>query len=139
MPGTIDTYLESTLESVESAEAMCAEAAKSQGMDDDACLDLGLAVREAMVNAVMHGNQYNSGKRVHLAIAAASGAVRISITDEGQGFDLNHVPDPTEGENLLRGSGRGLLLIQAFVDEFTVKRTAAGGAQVTLVKYAIND
>ena len=55
------------------------------------------------------------------------------------GFDLNRVPDPTQGDNLLRGGGRGLLLIQTFVDEFTVKKATAGGAEVILVKYANSD
>jgi serine/threonine-protein kinase RsbW len=139
MPGTVDTLLESNLESVDSAESLCVDAAKHIGLDEDACMDLGLAVREAMVNAVVHGNKYSVEKKVHLVLDPKPGSLRITIADQGEGFDLNHVPDPTEGENLLRGSGRGLLLIQAFVDEFTVRRTRAGGAEVTLVKYGIAD
>jgi len=139
MPGTTDTFLESNLDSVDSAEAMCANAAKNLGLDEDACMDLGLAVREAMVNAVAHGNKYDAAKQVRLILDVRSDSLRITIIDQGDGFDLNRVPDPTQGENLLRGSGRGLLLIQAFVDEFTVKKTSAGGAEVTLVKYAISD
>ena len=118
---------------------MCANAAKNLGLDEDACMDLGLAVREAMVNAVAHGNKYDAAKQVRLILDVRSDSLRITIIDQGDGFDLNRVPDPTQGENLLRGSGRGLLLIQAFVDEFTVKKTSAGGAEVTLVKYAISD
>ena len=139
MPGTLDQLLESNLESVDTAETLCVDAAKQLGLDEDACMDLGLAVREAMVNAVAHGNKYDAGKQVRLQVETRTDAVRITIVDQGEGFDLNRVPDPTQGDNLLRGSGRGLLLIQAFVDEFTVKRTAAGGAEVTLVKYSITD
>jgi serine/threonine-protein kinase RsbW len=131
--------LESNLESVDSAETLCVEAAKQLGLDEDACLDLGLAVREAMVNAVAHGNQYDPNKKVRLILESRSDSLRITMIDQGNGFDLNRVPDPTEGANLMRGSGRGLLLIQTFVDEFTVKKTSAGGAEVTLVKYAISD
>jgi len=139
MPGTTDTFLESNLESVDSAETMCVDAGKEIGLDEDACFDLGLAVREAMVNAVAHGNKYDAAKKVRLTLETRADSLRITIVDQGEGFDLNRVPDPTEGDNLLRGSGRGLLLIQAFVDEFTVKKTPAGGAEVTLVKYAISD
>lgn len=139
MPGTLDQFLESNLESVDSAEALCVDAAKKIGLDEDACMDLGLAVREAMVNAVAHGNKYDAAKQVRLVLETRSDSLRITIIDQGDGFDLNRVPDPTEGENLMRGSGRGLLLIQTFVDEFTVRKSPAGGAEVTLVKYAISE
>ncbi len=139
MPGTTDTFLESNLDSVDSAEALCVEAAKQLGLDEDACMDLGLAVREAMVNAVAHGNNYDAAKKVRLVLESRADSLRITIADQGEGFDLNRVPDPTQGANLLRGSGRGLLLIQTFVDEFTVRKSSAGGAEVTLVKYAISD
>ena len=139
MPGTLDTSLESNLESVNKAEALCVEAGAKIGLDEDACMDLGLAVREAMVNAVAHGNNYDAAKQVRFILDSRSDSVRITIIDQGNGFDLNRVPDPTQGDNLLRGGGRGLLLIQTFVDEFTVKKATAGGAEVILVKYANSD
>ncbi len=139
MPGTFDTFLESNLASVDFAETHCVDAAKQIGLDEDACMDLGLAVREAMINAVGHGNKYDAAKQVHLVLETRSDSLRITITDQGNGFDLNRVPDPTEGENLMRGGGRGLLLIQTFVDEFTVRKSSSGGAEVVLVKYAISD
>jgi serine/threonine-protein kinase RsbW len=139
MPGTTDTFLESNLDSVDKAESLCVDEAKLLGLDEDACMDLGLAVREAMVNAVAHGNKYDAAKQVRLVLDARPDCLRITIVDQGEGFDLNRVPDPTQGDNLMRGSGRGLLLIQTFVDEFTVKKTAEGGAEVTLVKYSISD
>lgn len=139
MPGNLDTQLESNLESVDSAESICLGAARQIGLSEDACMDLGLAVREAMVNAVVHGNQYDVDKRIRLTLEYLPDSLRITITDQGNGFDLNRVPDPTVGANLLRGSGRGLLLIQTFVDEFSVRRSVSGGAEVVLVKYAISD
>jgi serine/threonine-protein kinase RsbW len=136
MTGITDTLLASTLASVDSAEAMVVESAAALGLDEDARMDLGLAIREAMVNAVAHGNAYSPEKQVRLILETRPDAVRVTIIDQGEGFDLNKVPDPTQGENLMRESGRGLLLMQAFVDEFSVKRSAAGGAEVVLVKYA---
>jgi len=135
MIGTTDSLLASNLESVDSAEALVVDAAAALGLDEDARMDLGLAIREAMVNAVAHGNQYSPDKQVRLILERRTDAVKVTIIDQGEGFDLNRVPDPTQGENLLRESGRGLLLMQAFVDEFSVKRTASGGAEVVLVKY----
>lgn len=135
MTGTTDTLLASTLQSVDSAEALVVEAAAALGLDEDARMDLGLAIREAMVNAVAHGNQYSAEKQVRLILETRADAIKATIIDQGEGFDLNRVPDPTQGENLLRDSGRGLLLMQAFVDEFSVKRTPLGGAEVVLVKY----
>ena len=135
MIGTTDSLLASNLESVNAAEALVVDAAAALGLDEDARMDLGLAIREAMVNAVAHGNQYSPDKQVRLILERRTDAVKVTIIDQGEGFDLNRVPDPTQGENLLRESGRGLLLMQAFVDEFSVKRTASGGAEVVLVKY----
>ncbi len=136
MTGTTDSLLASNLESVDSVEALVVDAAAALGLDEDARMDLGLAVREAMVNAVAHGNEYSPDKQVRLILERRTDAVKVTIIDQGEGFDLNRVPDPTQGENLMRESGRGLLLMQAFVDEFSVKRTASGGAEVVLVKYA---
>jgi serine/threonine-protein kinase RsbW len=136
MTGSTDTLFASNLASVDAAEAMVVESAVALGFDEDSRMDLGLAIREAMVNAVAHGNAYSPDKQVRLILAVSAGSIRVTIMDQGEGFDLNQVPDPTRGENLLRESGRGLLLMQAFVDELSVKRTAAGGAEVVLVKYA---
>lgn len=136
MTGITDTLFASTLASVDSAEAMVVESAATLGLDEDARMDLGLAIREAMVNAVAHGNGYSPDKQVRFILETRPDAVRVTIIDQGEGFDLNKVPDPTQGENLMRESGRGLLLMQAFVDEFSVKRSASGGAEVVLVKYA---
>ena len=136
MTGSTDTLFASNLASVDAAEAMVVESAAALGFDEDSRMDLGLAIREAMVNAVAHGNAYSPDKQVRLLLAVGTGSIRVTIIDQGEGFDLNQVPDPTRGENLLRESGRGLLLMQAFVDEFSVKRSAQGGAEVVLVKYA---
>ena len=133
MIGTTDSLLASNLESVDSAEALVVDAAAALGLDEDARMDLGLAIREAMVNAVAHGNHYSPDKQVRFILERRADAVKVTIIDQGEGFDPNRVPDPTQGQNLMRDSGRGLLLMQAFVDEFSVKRTASGGAEVVLV------
>src|SRR5271157_3492243 len=122
--------LDSTLDSVEVAETAVLGAAREIGFHEDDLHQLGMAVRESMVNAVVHGNRYNARKKVHLFVSKSPGHVTIIVGDEGDGFDMNSVPDPLAEENLLKQSGRGLLLIQAFVDEFQVSRRHAGGTEV---------
>ncbi|HYL36006.1 MAG TPA: ATP-binding protein [Bryobacteraceae bacterium] len=127
--------LDSTLDSVEVAETAVLKDAESIGFGEEELHQLGMAVRESMVNAVVHGNRYNARKKVHVSITKAPDRLTIVIADEGEGFDLSELPDPLAEENLLRQSGRGLLLIQAFVDEFQVRRGEPRGTEVRMVKY----
>lgn len=127
--------LDSALESVDSAETAVLEAAERLGFDEDSLHQIGMAVRESMVNAVVHGNRYNARKKVHLSIATGEDGLTVTIVDEGEGFDLSSLPDPLAEENLLRQSGRGILLIQAFVDEFQVRRVQPNGTEVRMVKH----
>jgi serine/threonine-protein kinase RsbW len=87
-----------------------------------------------MVNAVVHGNRYNARKKVHVMIQRTSDRLSIVIQDEGDGFDMATLPDPLANENLLRHSGRGLLLIQAFMDEFSIRPREPKGTEVKMVK-----
>ena len=75
-----------------------------------------LAVEEALVNAIKHGNGSDASKQVHVVCKLARDLVRVEITDEGQGFDPAIVPDPTADENLENPSGRGIMLMRSFVD-----------------------
>jgi len=133
---TVEMLLSSTLESVDVAEAEVSRIVEAIGLAEEDRHRLGMAVRESMVNAVVHGNRYNSEKSVQLRIAQEPDRLIVQITDEGEGFELSSVPDPLAQENLLRQSGRGILLIQAFVDEFQVRRRdGRDGTEVRLVKY----
>ncbi len=130
----VDTKFESTLDSVDAAETLVLRIAQEAGFDEDDLHRLGMAVREAMVNAVVHGNRYNLKKKVHLDVAADTDRIQIRIADEGDGFEPQELPDPLAEENLLRQSGRGLLLIQAFVSEFSMKKAEPPlGTEVRLV------
>lgn len=127
--------MESSLESVDSAESAVLKAAQEIGFDEDDLHKIGMAVRESMVNAVVHGNRYSARKKVHLSISKSRDRLSVVIGDEGEGFDYGAVPDPLSEENLLRQSGRGLLLMQAFVDELEVRRRKPSGMEVRMVKY----
>jgi serine/threonine-protein kinase RsbW len=129
------TTLESTLESVDKAETLAVAEAAKAGFDEEGQQQIGMAIRECMVNAVVHGNRYSKNKKVHLDIEQSNDSLTIVIGDEGAGFDLQSLPDPLAPENLLRQSGRGLLLIRAFMDEFDLHPRSGGGTEVRLVKH----
>lgn len=127
--------LDSTLESVDSAEALALGAARTAGLTEEELQKIAMAVRESMVNAVVHGNRYSAHKKVRLTIASRPGRLTVKIADEGEGFDYDDLPDPLAPENLLRSSGRGIFLIRAFMDEFKIRRLKPAGTEVTLIKY----
>ena len=131
----LDQHYPSTLESVDEAESHILAAAEQTGFDEDEQHRIGMAVRECMVNAVVHGNRYNRNKRVHVVVRVEqAGRFTIQITDEGEGFEMQEVPDPLNETNLLRHSGRGLFLMGAFMDDMKVRKAPGGGTEVTLVK-----
>jgi serine/threonine-protein kinase RsbW len=130
-----EKVLESTLDSVDEAEEAVLQTARKMGFDDDDMHRIGMSVRETMVNAVVHGNRYNARKKVWLSIANTPERLEIVIGDEGDGFNMDKLPDPLAEENLLRHSGRGLLLIQAFMDEFQIRNRDPKGTEVKMVKY----
>lgn len=132
---SIDTFLESNLESVDGAEELVLKVAEEIGFQEEDLHKIGMAIRETMVNAVVHGNRYNAHKKVHLTVARGSDHIAVTVADQGNGFDLGSLPDPLAEENLLQQSGRGILLIRAFVDDFQTRRLAPSGTEVRLVKY----
>jgi serine/threonine-protein kinase RsbW len=131
----LDTDLKSVLESADDAESMVLDIARQAGFPEDDLHKIGMAVRESIVNAVVHGNRYNVRKKVRLAVFNSSDRLTVTVADEGEGFDLSALPDPLAEGNLLQQSGRGIFLIRAFVDQFEVRRLAPGGTEVKLVKY----
>jgi serine/threonine-protein kinase RsbW len=86
---------------------------------DGSEMDIEMALREALANAVIHGNGENSGKRVYVTCRCCyiSGEVSITVRDEGHGLDSNTVQDPTAPENRLFAHGRGIYLMKSLMDE----------------------
>jgi len=98
-------------------------------MDSDS--NMRLALHEAITNAIRHGNQMDVDKKVIIEVELDHNQAVFTITDEGSGFDPSDVGDPTEGENLFRDCGRGLLLIRHLMDEVRYNQR---GNQVTMIK-----
>jgi serine/threonine-protein kinase RsbW len=130
----LDQNYPSTLESVDQAEMEILKAAAEAGFDEDEQHRIGMAVRECMVNAVVHGNRYNRNKQVHVGVLKDNDMFTIRIADQGEGFEREEVPDPLHDNNLLRHSGRGLFLMGAFMDDVKIRKVAPSGTEVTLSK-----
>jgi len=79
--------------------------------------DVEIALREALANAIIHGNHENPGKRVHVRCRCEPSEISIAVKDEGQGFDINKIADPTAPENSGSVHGRGIYLMKVLMDE----------------------
>jgi serine/threonine-protein kinase RsbW len=133
--GRLNVTLASRLESLDLAQSLIAQFAERAGYSKQQCEEIGLAVRESVTNAVLHGNHSDLNKEVFLTADMRAPGLVISIRDEGEGFDPASLPDPLVPENLHHESGRGLLLIKAFMDEVILRRAALGGMELTITKY----
>jgi len=135
---SVERSFDSTLESVDRAEDLAIGMARRAGFGEEDLMKIGLAVRESMVNAVVHGNRYNTNKHVHFTAGISGNRLTVRVADEGEGFDYANVPNPLQPENLLRTSGRGIFLIRSFMDDFQSRRLEPAGTEVTLVKFAVS-
>ena len=93
--------------------------------------NLFVALDEAFVNAVKHGNKFDMSKRVRISVDLSPEEARFTIEDEGEGFDVNNIPDPRDPENLFKDSGRGVMFIYNIMDEVTYN---SRGNRLTMVK-----
>jgi len=131
----LDLILDGTLESVDIAEKRIVRFCQRVGYSERQRCEIGLAVRESVANAILHGNCCDPKKKVMLAAELRDAGVVISVKDEGKGFDPRSLPNPLDPRNLLRESGRGVYLVKALMDKVTIRRLASCGMQVTMVKY----
>lgn len=125
--------LDSSLESVNKAEQTAHDIAVKTGFDEDETQRISMAVREAAVNAVLHGNAYDPRKKVLITFETTPENLTVTIRDEGKGLNSEDIPDPLAPENLLKQSGRGIFLIRAFMDEVHF-RNMEPGTEITLIK-----
>jgi serine/threonine-protein kinase RsbW len=112
-------------------EAAILEAVQRHGFDQENYFAIRTALDEALVNAIKHGNRRDPAKKVHVEASVSDQRVEIFIEDEGPGFNRSGVPDPTAEENLERCSGRGILLMESYMDSVSWDRD---GRRVRLVK-----
>lgn len=133
-PSRTSLTLDSSIESVDLVEKNAEEFAARAGFDEDTVPNIAIAVREAAVNAVIHGNAYDPAKHITVSFETSSDSLIVRITDQGNGLDPDAIPDPLAPENILRGSGRGIFLIRAFMDEVHFRQLHPG-TELTLIKH----
>ena len=101
------------------------------GYGNESTFAIKLALEEVLINAIKHGNKFDPAKKVHVECTITPKQAEIIIEDEGAGFEREEVPDPTLNENLTKCSGRGILLIEAYMDNVEYSNR---GRRVRLVK-----
>jgi len=131
---TVELKLPSRIEAIGEAAGAAMDAARRLGFADDALFGVELAVREAVTNAVLHGNQSDESKPVEVGLSGTEAELVITVRDRGAGFDPEAVADPTAAENILKASGRGILFMRTFMDEVTWERPPEGGTLVRMTK-----
>lgn len=100
--------------------------AKDLGLSEEQLSVLLLAVTEATTNAIIHANKCDPEKLVKVHAQIVDSKLIVKIKDEGKGFDPSKLPDPTEPENLLKDSGRGVYLMKVYMDEVKYNVTPSG-------------
>ena len=133
-PDTISLTLSSRIEWIDAVDAVVEDLARLTGFDETARHGIVLAVREAMNNAVLHGNDCDTSKTISVDFEVDDRSLRVRIRDQGSGFQVSEIPDPTLGENLLKSSGRGVHLMRCLMDEVDVSRTDSSGGEIVMIK-----
>ncbi len=136
-PSVNDTTLDLTIPSIPEkagdVDQIIEDLTAKAGYSDAMRGDIAIAVNEVVKNAILHGNKCDSEKAVVIRCSCHPTEFRIYVSDLGSGFDPDDVPDPLDPENLLKETGRGLLILRTLMDEVNVDTTDSG-TRVTLVK-----
>ncbi len=96
---------------------------RAHGLEERDTFSIVMAVEEALINAIKHGNQLDPSKFVRVSIRLEATTFEVEISDDGPGFDPGDVPDPTEVENLERPCGRGLLMMRHYMSVVRYSKT----------------
>lgn len=129
---TVGLTIASDFNFVELAEIVSTNLAKLIGFDDDTTMWIGMAVREAVINAIRHGNKQDQSKHVDIRFSINADTIAVQVMDQGEGFDPTIIPNPLDPENLLKPSGRGIFYIRTFMDEVEFSSRPGGGTVVSM-------
>ena len=129
---TISIEIPSLVENIRIVESFIDNAKEKYQLDDDLYGNIMIAVIESVNNAIIHGNQLIKEKFVQLSMILEENSVSFLIKDQGKGFIINDLPDPTAPENLTKTGGRGIFLMKHLADEVTFNND---GQEVKLTFY----
>jgi len=127
----------SAFEMLDFVQVVSDHVGQTLGLDDDTQHYVGVAIRECVINAIMHGNRNDSSKHVFVEFSTAHAphsVLTIRVRDQGEGFDPDTLADPLAPENLLKASGRGIFLIRSFMDDVQLRSAPEGGMEVRMIK-----
>ena len=127
----VEITISSRFENIELVQVIAEHLCETSGLDEDGSHWVGMAVREAVANAIKHGNKLDLKKRVFVEFSVDDGQLEIRISDEGKGFDPTGVKDPLDPANLMKTSGRGIFYMKTFMDE--VDYSFENGEGTTLI------
>jgi serine/threonine-protein kinase RsbW len=119
---------------VDEAAAAVSEFLNRLGIGEEVAFGVDMAVREAVTNAVIHGNKLDDAKVVAVKLKNTPEGFEISVHDQGAGFNPDDIPDPTKDENILKTSGRGIFFMRNFMDEVEWYAEPEGGTSVRMIK-----
>ncbi len=108
--------------------------AQQVGFSEDAIVDIAISISEAVNNAILHGNRKNPRKKVRVLVDTIENGIVLKIRDEGRGFTPVDLCDPRDPDNLMKCSGRGILIQKSLMDEVNFRAAPGGGTEVELVK-----
>ena len=131
---TVELKIQSSLDYADLVENLTNNLTALAGCDSDHAYFIEMAVREVLINAIRHGNQFDLQKQVKLQFRFDETRFEVEINDQGRGFDYEHLPDPCDPANLLKSSGRGIFLVRSFMDDFSLVYVPNQGTQVKFVK-----
>jgi serine/threonine-protein kinase RsbW len=133
-PRSFELTVPSRLEEMANVHTLVEEAIREYNLSEDLAHWIELTISESMINAIQHGNKCDPEKKATLKISSDGNSIEITVEDQGKGFQLDDVADPTNVENLLKPSGRGILIIRSFMDEVNLSRREGGGSRLRMVK-----
>ena len=131
---TTELRFASRIEAVDRAATAVSEFLSLVGVSEDVAFGIDMAVREAVTNAVLHGNKLDETKFTEISLKTSPGAFEITVHDQGAGFNPDDIPDPTKEENVLKTSGRGIFFMRNFMDEVEWSPDPRGGTTVRMTK-----
>ncbi|MCI0567333.1 MAG: ATP-binding protein [Acidobacteria bacterium] len=130
----IRVQIDSRYEFIDLVQRMAEDLCRVVRLGRGAALNLGLAVREAVANAIKHGNRLEEGKHVLILFRVEASRLVVAVRDQGRGFDPRRVENPVAPENVYHNHGRGIFFMNAFVDDVTFTRLPSGGTEVRMEK-----
>ena len=133
-PRSFELTIPSRLEEMQAVHALISEAVKEYRLDDELAHWIELTISESMINAIQHGNEADPSKKATLKISSTGELIEIIVEDQGKGFTFDKIADPTDTANLLKPSGRGILIIRSFMDEVNLSQCEGGGCRLRMVK-----